>query len=57
MVVIGLTGGIGTGKSSVSRILAGLGAVIIDAALVGHEVYKPTNAVWKALTQIFGSEI
>ena len=40
-----------------SRVLAGLGAVIIVAALVGHEVYKPTNAVWKALTQIFGSEI
>ena len=57
MVVIGLTGGIGTGKSTVSRVLAGLGAVIIDAALVGHEVYKPTNPAWKSLTRIFGSEI
>ena len=57
MVVIGLTGGIGTGKSSVSRILAGLGAAIIDAAPVGHEGYNSTNAVWKALIQIFGSEI
>ena len=57
MVVIGLTGGIGTGKSTVSRVLARLGAVIIDAALVGHEVYKPTNPAWKSLTRIFGSEI
>ena len=57
MVVIGLTGGIGAGKSTVSRVLSGLGAVIIDAALVGHEVYKPTNPAWEALTQIFGSDI
>ena len=57
MVVIGLTGGIGTGKSTVSRVLAGLGAVIVDAALVGHEVYKPTNPAWKSLTRIFGSDI
>ena len=57
MVVIGLTGGIGTGKSTVSRVLAGLGAVIIDAALLGHEVYKPTNPAWESLTRIFGSDI
>ncbi len=35
MVTIGLTGGIGTGKSTVSRVLARAGATIIDAALVG----------------------
>jgi len=57
MVVIGLTGGIGTGKSTVSRVLAGLGAVIIDTALLGHEVYKPTNPAWESLTGIFGSDI
>ena len=57
MVVIGLTGGIGSGKSTVSRALVGLGATIIDAAVVGHEIYKPTNPAWKALIQIFGSDI
>lgn len=57
MVVIGLTGGIGTGKSAVSRALAGLGATIIDAAVVGHEIYEPTNPAWKVLTQIFGPDI
>ena len=57
MVVIGLTGGIGSGKSTVSRALVSLGATIIDAAVVGHEIYKPTNPAWKALIQIFGSDI
>lgn len=57
MVVIGLTGGIGTGKSAVSRALASLGATIIDAAVVGHEIYEPTNPAWKVLTQIFGPDI
>ena len=41
MKVIGLTGGIGSGKSTVSRFLAELGAVILDADKVGHEVLKP----------------
>ena len=41
MFVIGLTGGIGTGKSEVCGILSGLGAVAINADLVGHEVYRP----------------
>ena len=36
--VIGLTGGIGSGKSTVSRYLAELGAVIIDADKLGHEI-------------------
>ena len=57
MVVIGLTGGIGTGKSTAARALASLGATIIDAAVVGHEIYEPTNPAWKVLTQIFGPDI
>ena len=40
MLVIGLTGSIGTGKSEVARLLQALGAVIIDADLVGHEAYQ-----------------
>lgn len=57
MVVIGLTGGIGTGKSTVSRVLAGAGATIIDAALVGHEVYEPGTSTWEAVSRIFGPDI
>jgi dephospho-CoA kinase len=43
MLLIGLTGGIGSGKSEVSRILRELGAEIIDADKVGHEAYVPTQ--------------
>jgi len=39
--VIGLTGGIGSGKSTVADMLAALGARVIDADRIGHEVYHP----------------
>jgi dephospho-CoA kinase len=57
MVTIGLTGGIGTGKSTVSRVLARAGATVIDAALVGHEVYEPGTSAWGAVSQTFGPDI
>lgn len=57
MVVIGLTGGIGVGKSEVSRILAGHGAVIIDTALLGHEAYAPGTVPWRAVVKAFGRDI
>ncbi|MDP6403339.1 MAG: dephospho-CoA kinase, partial [SAR202 cluster bacterium] len=41
MLVIGLTGGIGTGKSQVSNFLEKLGATVISADLIGHEVVRP----------------
>jgi dephospho-CoA kinase len=55
--VIGLTGGIGSGKSTVSRFLADLGAVIIDADKIGHEVYRPDTGTWRKLVKTFGSGI
>ena len=55
--VIGLTGGIGSGKSTVSQCLAGLGAVILDADKVGHEVYKPNTGAWRELVATFGQQI
>ena len=57
MKTIGLTGGIGSGKSTVSNILATLGAHIIDADSVGHEIYLPGKAAWKQVTEAFGQEI
>lgn len=57
MVVIGLTGGIGTGKSEVSRLLEGLGAVIIDADKVGHEAYLPHSEAWQEIVKTFGAEV
>jgi dephospho-CoA kinase len=57
MKVIGLTGGIGSGKSTVSRFLAELGAVIIDADKVGHEAYKPDTDIWREVIAAFGKQI
>jgi dephospho-CoA kinase len=57
MKVIGLTGGIGSGKSTVSQYLAELGAVIIDADKVGHEALKPGTEAYKEIVTIFGMEV
>jgi dephospho-CoA kinase len=57
MIVIGLTGGIGTGKSEVARILQGLGATLISADQVGHEAYRPHSEVWQEVVKAFGEEI
>ncbi len=57
MKVIGLTGGIGSGKSTVSRFLAELGAVIIDADKVGHEALKPDTELWREVVAAFGEQI
>ena len=57
MRVIGLTGGIGSGKSTISRFLADLGAVIIDADKIGHEAYRPDTGTWRKLVKTFGSGI
>lgn len=57
MYVIGLTGGIGSGKSTVSRILEEKGAVVLSADLLGHEVYLPGSAAWQDVVDTFGREI
>ncbi|MFH2012668.1 MAG: dephospho-CoA kinase [Pseudomonadota bacterium] len=55
--VIGLTGGIATGKSTVSGILSKLGAEIIDADRVGHQIYLPNTEAWKDIVATFGEGI
>ena len=57
MKVIGLTGGIGSGKSTVSQFLAELGAMIIDADKVGHEAFKPHTKAWREVVATFGKQI
>jgi dephospho-CoA kinase len=57
MYVIGLTGGIGTGKSVVARILEEQGAVILDADRVGHEVYLPGRPAHEDIVAEFGTEV
>lgn len=57
MKVIGLTGGIGSGKSTVSRFLAQLGAVIVDADRVGHEALSTDSQVRRELLATFGWQV
>jgi dephospho-CoA kinase len=55
--VIGLTGNIATGKSAVARMLAGMGARVIDADQVAHEVMRPGGPAYPLVVNAFGSEI
>ena len=57
MYTIGLTGGIGTGKSEVLSILRDLGASTVQADLLAHEIYSPGKPAWQDIIHTFGSEI
>ncbi len=57
MIVIGLTGGIASGKSTISTALASRGAIVIDADKVGHEVYRPGTEGWQAVVDAFGQRV
>lgn len=57
MKIIGLTGGIASGKSTVSRIMKDLGAVIIDADETAHSVIVPNKPAWRDIVNHFGQEI
>ncbi len=57
MLVIGLTGGIASGKSLVSQRLAERGAVIIDADKLGHETYRQGTETYRAVAEAFGPEV
>jgi dephospho-CoA kinase len=56
-LVIGITGNIGTGKSTVARMLAGLGAEVIDADKVAHAMMRPGTCTYAQVVNTFGSEI
>lgn len=57
MKVLGVTGGIGAGKSAATAILAELGAVVIDADRVGHETYQPGTVGWERVVAQFGRDV
>jgi len=56
-VIIGVTGGIGSGKSTVSSILRDFGAVVIDADLISRQVVMPGEKALEELTEFFGKSI
>ncbi len=55
--VIGLTGGIGSGKSTVACFLAELGAIIIDADKIGHQVLKENSEIRRQVVAAFGQQV
>ena len=57
VLLIGLTGGIGSGKSTVSALLAAKGAVIIDADAITRELQQPGTEVFAAMVERFGAGI
>lgn len=57
MQVIGLTGGIASGKSTVSRYLSELGAVIIDADILSRHIVDPYTPAWMEIKEKFGTDV
>ena len=57
MLRVGLTGGVACGKSTVAKMFADLGANIVDADTIAHELYRPGQEVLQELVKHFGSEI
>ena len=57
MFVIGLTGGIGTGKTEVTHVLRELGAVVIESDKVAHLSYRPGTDAYEDIIDQFGREI
>jgi dephospho-CoA kinase len=57
MLNIGLTGGIGSGKSTVIKILAELGAIVMDADKIAHSTYAPGGPAYAGVVAAFGKEV
>lgn len=57
MYIIGLTGGIASGKSTVSRTLAKLGARIINTDEIAHQIIEPGQPAWDDIVQYFGNDV
>jgi dephospho-CoA kinase len=57
MIIAGLTGTIGTGKSTVAKMFADMGAFIIDSDLIAHQVVEPGKPAWQAIKDYFGAGV
>jgi dephospho-CoA kinase len=57
MLIVGLTGGVASGKTAVSRVLGEEGAYIIDADQIARELVQPHKPAWKEIIRAFGKEI
>ncbi|MCX6006701.1 MAG: dephospho-CoA kinase [Chloroflexi bacterium] len=57
MIIVGLTGTIGTGKSTVAKMFADMGAFIIDSDQIAHQVVEPGKPAWQAIKDYFGQDV
>jgi len=56
MVIVGLTGSVGTGKSTVADLFRELGAYVIDWDELAREVVRPHSKAWKGIVEYFGKD-
>lgn len=56
-MIIGLTGGIASGKSTAAKLLGDLGAFVLDADKLGHAVYEPHRQAFREVVEVFGADI
>lgn len=57
MILVGLTGGVATGKSTVAKMFKQYGAVVIDADELAHDAVKPDKPAWRQIVKAFGKAI
>ena len=56
-MIIGLTGGIASGKSTAAKFLASEGAQVMDGDFLGHRAYEPNTAAFSKIIETFGIDI
>jgi dephospho-CoA kinase len=57
MILVGLTGGVATGKSTVAKMFKQCGAVVIDADELARDVVKPGKPAWREIIELFGKTV
>jgi len=57
MLIIGITGSLGTGKTTVAKIFKGLGAIVLDADEIAHRLIEPNTPAWNKIVGYFGEDI
>ena len=56
-IIVAVTGGIGSGKSTVAKMLQRLGAQVIDADRIAHQALRPKTAAYRQIVKVFGEGI
>jgi len=57
MILVGLTGGVATGKSTVAKMFKQCGAIVVDADELAREVVKPGKPAWREIVKTFGKTV